>query len=702
MLHRCLGFFFVIVGMNVQAWADEVGFEPQFSFSGLSGVITTPNASVLEEGTWSFHYSNDHQPLTSDGQADNVYALAGLFPFLELGGRLWEQGRGTQNGSARDLSANFKLATPEPWHGISLAIGAQDFGGEAVRLNREFVVGSWSPSGLPLRGSLGYQRGDDADDGPFGGIEFDLFDHIELLSEFAPNEDNAGLRLYGGLLGAPQSWRWYVLGQYGIDRQQERTEFAVGLYLPIGLTRHAGPSSEPISTEALPPRAPLALEDKDRPRRKSPTERAADAGPSEPSADTPALLRRIGERLRSKGFEAVRLAQHETVLYTEFENNRYRRNALDGLGVALAVLSANAPESTQELQVVVLGRGTPLVHVVTDREAYYQWLRAGGSAPLKVVKYTDSSISELITSPESADIVTAEGKPSLARIQLKPSLRYALGTEVGVFDYALAFQAGIELPLWKGASLNPVWHLPVNASDDFDNSGAFSGFRDEPALKDVWFHQFLHPHPQVLNIVHAGRHSRQAERHIGALNETAWFSPNGTHRVSTEIGYFHGQNTDDKTTARIAYRYFHSRTNTAAEAGWERYFFQDLGPSVTVSRHFNDTTVSAFFRQVEESIVGVEVTLPFGLRRSLPPVAGVQVVGEPHWRDLRIRTTTLTDDDTNPVLTEAARGSRIENDLDDRYLDRDRLTPAYIRANADRLRHAWRSWGASDSAQRHQ
>jgi hypothetical protein len=59
-----------------------------------------------------------------------------------------------------------------------------------------------------------------------------------------------------------------------------------------------------------------------------------------------------------------------------------------------------------------------------------------------------------------------------------------------------------------------------------------------------------------------------------------------------------------------------------------------------------------------------------------------------------LQTSAWRDDRTNRVTPGIAVMPAQRHDLARSYLDHDRLHPAYVRARAERLRDAYRRWGA--------
>ena len=120
------------------------------SFAGYSGLINTPNASVLDKGMIDIGYNNQldlRGVKYLDGH--NYIFSAGLFDGLEVSGQIaaesmhdnmfYNEGR----GQLRDLSFNAKYQLPLiPAEWFSVALGAKDIGGAASNYETYYAVAS--------------------------------------------------------------------------------------------------------------------------------------------------------------------------------------------------------------------------------------------------------------------------------------------------------------------------------------------------------------------------------------------------------------------------------------------------------------------------------------------------------------------------------------------------------------------------------
>eukprot|EP00764_Aduncisulcus_paluster_P015043 gnl/Carplike_NY0171/9380_a13097_159.p1 GENE.gnl/Carplike_NY0171/9380_a13097_159~~gnl/Carplike_NY0171/9380_a13097_159.p1 ORF type:complete len:161 (-),score=0.90 gnl/Carplike_NY0171/9380_a13097_159:23-505(-) len=120
------------------------------SFTGYTGLINTPNASVIDVGHIDLGYNN-MLDLRGGKYVDghNFIFSAGLFDGLEVSGQIaaesmndnlfYTEGR----GQLRDLSFNAKYQLPYiPKEWFTVAIGAKDIGGAANKYETYYAVAS--------------------------------------------------------------------------------------------------------------------------------------------------------------------------------------------------------------------------------------------------------------------------------------------------------------------------------------------------------------------------------------------------------------------------------------------------------------------------------------------------------------------------------------------------------------------------------
>ena len=109
------------------------------------------------------------------------------------------------------------------------------------------------------------------------------------------------------------------------------------------------------------------------------------------------------------------------------------------------------------------------------------------------------------------------------------------------------------------------------------------------------------------------------------------------------------------------------------------------------TQHIGDTRLHLIYKKSEgNAFAGIGFTIPLTPRKDLGRIAGVQLTGAPSWRyDV---TTILGEQGNRLVFGPNIIPSEFFS-LRNGYFNGDRLSPAYIRANQERLREAWQTFG---------
>lgn len=656
-------------------------FHDALSLQGFTGLLNTPNAAVTGEGKLYALFSNQQESKWRDRvpRQENYLFSVGLFSFCELGGRLTEAPNALGRSSVRDLSASIKVAVPFIPKGYGLpavAFGVQDIGGGARHLQTAYAVASeelWR-----LRLSLGYGIGPDRLKGVFGGVEVKATDWLYLLGEHDTEESALGVRLVTPtLFGYPVNL--HVTAKSSLDDRPEHVEFAVGLQFPLG-SDHLNTLPMPAATQWGVPSGAL------------PGTGAAPPAPTSPAGR--GALVRLRDLLTAEGFQNVRVGeQGGRLLVVEYENSRFNRNELDGLGVVAGTALANVPPGYEALRLVVKKKDIRVIQLTAPIGELAAFMRDAGNLD----KLADSMVvTAEVATDEGVAFVPGPANPSLlhSSLVIYPELTTFVATEVGLFDYLLSVKPDFHLNLWQGAELNARWDIPVAWSDNFDDGRAFRSSRRSSRLDRLMLFQAVRVTPTVMAILGGGMilHDR-----YGTLNELLWTPGNGAHRFAFRQAY--AEDGDGRTAARVflgSYRYYASPLDLYLEGSGGRFWGDDTGFTLELKRFFGDTAFSVFYKNSAPpggervQAGGVEFAFPLTARRDMKPSL-VQVRGSDEWN--YSQETVIARQGEKNV---AARGAGIDPkpafNLERVFYNRDRLTPAYIRNHLLRLRDACLSY----------
>ena len=666
--------------------AQSVGISSQ----GVTGGLVIPSAHVLATGSLAMSYGNYQEPQLGVARTDqnNLSFGIGLLPGFEFFGRFANYADPQPNSilftGARDLSANVKLQLPLPWAGApKVAVGINDFSGGAVYFKSGYVVASeqYGPVGVTLGYAKGTARtsgGQPTFDGVFGGVDWRLGDTgVSALAEYDGQQKHAGLRWQSApleflararLVGTAQR-SFGAVTPLGVDADSSR--LALSLVIPLGDNESRLADFKPATSEALP-----ALDAKPAP------------GGFQPTADD--RLASLRKALVSAGLERVRVGLREgmagQVLVVEYENHRYAHNEADALGIVFGLGAEMAPVGTQRVQAVTFKGGLRVYETAVGVAAYRAFLRDGAAGQVRDTFTWDRLPPDQADSTRWLDVEPTS--PWRVRVELKPDLNYTVGTEVGAFDYALAADVRLNVPLWTGGQLTAGAMLPVVNSSNMDAGAVFDVSRQRSGLKTVMLQQSFWLGNRVLAQVGGGRFHYDT---LGVQGQAVVFVPGSDHTLHLRgTAYRDAPGGLVGGDRAFAASYRHMLTPAMAlEAGVHRFSDGSTGPSVEWTRWFGDVGVQVFYRKGgSRQFAGLEMSFPLTPRQGMMP-GSVFFTGTSQFSpSIRTRITT-SDQAANLVQPSSVRDIALENSLDVTHLNRSRLSQGYFVGQVQRMRQAF-------------
>jgi hypothetical protein len=677
-----------LLGWGVLSLASQVSAQSLgISSQGNSGGLTIPWAYVLDTGSLSLTYGSYREPtIPANARRVNTSLGIGLFPNVELFGRITDYTQpgvgGALDTGQRDLSANMKVQIPLPWKNApKLAVGLNDIGGGAVNFGASYLVASdeWGP----LLWTAGYASGKAvggvgsnqfAMSGRFGGLDLRLGrTGFSAMVEHDGRQKHAGLRYASSplpILGGAQ-----LIGtvhrsfdaQNLIGTDVDATNFSMSLVVPLGSDPSKARNAQPQGYRALPALNPAA--------------------PSGLPADRLAALQKA---LESSGLERVRVGRvspsgiHSLVV--EYENHRYGQNEADALGIVLGLAAEYAPAGTPQLQVVTLKAGQAVHITKADVAAYRQFLRDGDAGIVR------STLVQLAQPDFPSDTVnwlnSSPGPRSLARVEVKPDLSYAVATEVGLVDYTLAANVQAMVPLWPGAEFYTSFISAPTVSKNYEVGEILAGSRQREGFKVAALVQSFWVGKHIYAHIGLGQFNYDD---VGWQTDATVFVPGRDDTVRFKGAYYQRPGSFNANRAQpvsASYRYVYNPA-TWLEAGVQQYSDGSRGPSIVLTRWFGDVSVNLFYRRGDlAQFAGIELSIPLTPRQGMAPGA-LNLTGTSHFqRGLRTR---ITDSSTaqNLVQPNAVRDFQMDYNAEVQQLNAGRRGTAYLGTQMGRMRDAF-------------
>lgn len=690
-MNKLTSIVFILVCFSFGSLAEENDIFNTPSNQAFTGIYFTPNAQVQGVNTLSFSFS-EGVPWKGDVESlDSINLSLGLFDGLEVSTRIvtydYHSNCFTSGcGGIRDLSFSYKyqISNLLSFDALGLAIGMQDIGGSANHFNTSYVVGDYSFDNTSLRISAGYgvsnlENDIHVLDGVFGGVEYQPFDFVQLVGEYDSVEFNSSIKVFTPDNLLPNDITASLSYQiYSGHESDGSSVWNAALSIPL-ITEYSRSRDYAKNNMTLMDRLVV-----------------------EQNKAQQTSISSLVSALKNEGFVNVQVGVSNDKVVVALENRRYNHNQVDGLGVALGIVSSHLGQNaaqdigaaSDQFELVMLANQKPVVSVLSDANCYQSFVN--GSAVCDDIQFITRDL------PERLDMVDWKtervNSGSLdSQIVLSPMVRHGFATEYGVYDYSFAMSSNLYTYLWSGAAIDVRHILPLAESDDFEEGGYFEDSAYENEIERAMVHQFFRlPYVDIANQVSLGLVKSD---YIGARSESAWFSQSGNHELGLEMSYFQHQDEKDKNGyANPDRQTFLTRyTFSMPEWDWQfnatagEFWKGDVGAKFTTSHWFEDIEVSASYQVTkfnntdEEQFVTVSVKLPLTPWRDMSPSV-IQVRGNEAY-DFNI--TTRVGNDYNYLAAGQGDELVMDNSMLRRYFNRGRYGQEYFEQNRQRIRNAY-------------
>ncbi|MDW1734576.1 MULTISPECIES: YjbH domain-containing protein [unclassified Vibrio] len=674
--------------VSLQSSSQEL--ETLHSNQSFTGLTFTPNAQSIEHGDFAFTFAQGLPWKKTIQGDDSIKFSLGVINGLEAVGRVATE---TYNCNrfvtwvkcgSRDLSMSFKYQFPRFWKSdnFDLAFGIQDLGGASNFFHSKYLVADYSFDFAPLRLSVGYGQSEiplGVMNGPFSGLEYQPFDFVQFTGEYDAVEFNSSVKVFTPeeLLpyGMTASLSYQIYTGHETD-EQNIWNAALSIPLITDYTRSREYARSNVSLMEK-----LSLEQ---------------------GKAYNASIAALVSTLRNEGFVNIQIGILNKSVVVSLENRRYNHNQVDGLGVALGIVSSHLGQNaaqdigaaSDQFELVMLANQKPVVSVLSNSNCYQSFVN--GSAVCDDIQFITRDL------PERLDMVDWKTKRVNSgtldsQIVLSPMVRHGVATEYGVYDYSFAMSSNLYTYLWSGAAIDVRHILPLAESDDFEEGGYFEDSAYENEIDRAMVHQFFRlPYVDIANQVSLGLVKSD---YIGARSESAWFSQSGNHELGLEISYFQHQDEKDKNGyANPDRQTFLTRyTFSMPEWGWQfnatagEFWKGDVGAKFTTSHWFEDIEISASYQVTkfndtdEEQFVTVSVKLPLTPWRDMSPGV-IQIRGNEAY-DFNV--TTRVGNDANHLAAGQGDELVMDNSMLRRYFNRGRYGQEYFEQNKLRIRNAY-------------
>ena len=692
----------------LSAFVDASELSHTLSSQGFTGVINTPNAHVMNQGDLTMHFNNQFDNVLRGYDYDKKYNYqenyifgAGLFPYFEIQGRLAET-----PGYQRDLSANMKFQLPYKHEYLpNVAFGLQDLGSAANHYGNQYLVMDkelWF-----VRASLGYGISDGTTedkkrmDGVFGGVEVKTFDWLYLLAENDSREQFAGIRLE-----MPKSWSSSIqLSTMLTSNLSDNNKMGFSINLTFPLYEDTN-SYRPIVEDDKAPDKEMYVDAKENISDDYKlTNIEIKKRTQEVKKDF--TIYQVKDKLEEFGIENITIAVKNSTIYLGYENSVFLFNDLDGLGVAIGLLSKTKyrnfiieQKKSKTITMTLIGDlekarifyDTPNV---TNKQLFANSLN-------KVPRVNLDSYSIYIKNKNDSFL-----KP---RIEFKPVIKTFVGNEFGVFNYKLWLRTQFQTNLYKGIDFTAVGDIHINDSeiDDRRYDYFLKLYENGSHMESV----MLHTNNNVIGGINTLSLGTFEENYAGVMDQYIYNT--GKHTFKLKAGYFEefkdGNAYKDRVLGKYKtrelylakYSYLLEDYDILGEINFGQYWNKDRGFDIKAKRFFGDVAVylsyelttpyyNTMFTESRNHFAGIGIEIPLTLRHT-PSFKYGQIKGTNAFNH-QIKSTIARSDGTNSVIRNGTYDPEVAIESENYFYNRNRLQLSYIRKHAFRLKESYDKYG---------
>lgn len=160
------------------------------------------------------------------------------------------------------------------------------------------------------------------------------------------------------------------------------------------------------------------------------------------------------------------------------------------------------------------------------------------------------------------------------------------------------------------------------------------------------------------------------------------------HTFKLKLGYLKHEDTKETRNITLAtYGYYDQNYDTYIELTGGKYYNQDSGFDVQVQRYFGETLIWFFYQNADDQYIGLGFKLPLTPRYVANTPYG-QIKGQNLFSH-QIRTTVRSNTGINFVKPGGLINPVTEFDIENRFLNRNRLTESYLKNHILRLRDVY-------------
>ena len=522
----------------------------EVNLDGVSGLLNTPTAEVIDEGDVSFNISRHLNTIieqNNDFIERSYSATIGYLPGVEVSLRFAdfperEDSNNSTNFQDRSAAIKVQLFSDED---LEAAVGILDMGGE-------------SQTNEAIYGALTYHAGNDVDltagfgterfENGFAGLRWTPHERVSLIGEYDGTDTNYGLEvrpfdgltLKGGMVSGHGAFG--ASYRFSIDQRGKDT-----LCCPVDLAR--------CETEY---------------------------------AENCDMLYAVRDRLIEESFENVLVGGDGETLIVQYESRRFQMQQ-DALAVASLIAVQHAGPSIKRIVVTPKLEDVPQLTLHAGVDELLAFLAEPGSCPDCVTV----SPYEFECSPDTEFVEEGNKKPGGADVQLR-----LINNFVVTRPFEPSWRVSAGLGLQEELYLARAWKLRArqdwNLFNDIEE-------KTEPENRDAFLNYFDAWNPNLYVLSNLGYFG---DDRYGGTAEAAYFFDRGRFKLGGRYALIsdNGNAMDSEDGVALAeIGYYEPRHDWEVTALAGQFLEGDEGLRFESTRQFGRTSLTLFAYDTDES-----------------------------------------------------------------------------------------------------
>jgi hypothetical protein len=434
-----------------------------------------------------------------------------------------------------------------------------------------------------------------------------------------------------------------------------------------------------------------------------------------PDLDRQDVFQQVANAFSKIGFEGIDIGKQNDELVVKFSDFVFDHSALDGVGVALGLISkseaALKSSGLRNYRLIYARWGTPTMAFEGRINCLSEWLKALNCSTQEAVTAQFRNLEQGLEGVEWS-VINHNPYQYKPRVLLNPIYNYYWATDYSLLDYSLGVNIKPFIHLWSGGALELSRSVHLHSSQEFEPGRFYSYSRIANANRRVMLHHMQQIKDGFSARVSVGELS--AGPHRGGQLALRWDSMGGEWATGLNASYWKATHNDANyqgmptgSPKMMFARYAPTGKDWSLEVQAGEYWYKDKGLSAISTHWHGDINFSYFLRRSVPpaqfwpgkkgvTLAGIELTFPFTPRKAMSAdsfqVKGVNRIGAGLVTPIGRPDNYIVGSNGVPIYLKALVDTPVPAYMNLVLFDSDRSHAGYVNKHLSRLRFAYQKW----------